>query len=330
MSEREQSLTIGLYGERMVEQEAIRNYLPSMEQSAKEIRFEVEPEQCDIAIVLNQLHQTQRLSHRKGFLWKLVGEPYVPNLTDYAVSHDEQFDRIYCPGIGATDSRVVSSPPILPWLVKRDFDELLQSNVPPKEAPISAVASTKGFYPGHKTRLEVIDTLTNAGVEFDLFGRGREREVDDKWDALAPYYFSIAIENSSQPDYFTEKIIDCFLTYTVPVYFGAPNISEYFPKDSYVSLPIDDAGAMIRALENLSMNAESEWKRRLPALQVARDRALRKYSPFVRLRNEALKEFDSVISAPFTTSTVTATHKYLAAIKRRLKSAIQVFSLGRQ
>ena len=40
--------------------------------------------------------------------------------------------------------------------------------------------------------------------------------------------FSIAIENSRNGCYFTEKILDCFTTRTVPIYWGCPDIGDYF------------------------------------------------------------------------------------------------------
>lgn len=40
--------------------------------------------------------------------------------------------------------------------------------------------------------------------------------------------FSVIVENEAEPNWFTEKIIDAFRTYTVPIYFGAPNIGDYF------------------------------------------------------------------------------------------------------
>ena len=40
--------------------------------------------------------------------------------------------------------------------------------------------------------------------------------------------FHIAIENTSIKNYFTEKIIDCFQTRTVPIYYGCINIGDYF------------------------------------------------------------------------------------------------------
>lgn len=38
----------------------------------------------------------------------------------------------------------------------------------------------------------------------------------------------VCIENVRQDNYFSEKLIDCLLTRTVPIYWGCPNISNYF------------------------------------------------------------------------------------------------------
>jgi hypothetical protein len=40
--------------------------------------------------------------------------------------------------------------------------------------------------------------------------------------------YSVIVENSFEPNFFTEKIIDALRTYTVPIYFGSPNIGKYF------------------------------------------------------------------------------------------------------
>ena len=36
--------------------------------------------------------------------------------------------------------------------------------------------------------------------------------------------------------YFTEKLLDCFATGTIPVYLGAPDIGKYFNKDGIIDL----------------------------------------------------------------------------------------------
>jgi hypothetical protein len=48
--------------------------------------------------------------------------------------------------------------------------------------------------------------------------------------------FSVAIENGSYETYFTEKILDCFATGTIPVYLGAPDIGNYFNSEGILSL----------------------------------------------------------------------------------------------
>jgi len=48
--------------------------------------------------------------------------------------------------------------------------------------------------------------------------------------------FSVAIENGQYETYFTEKLLDCFATGTIPVYLGAPDIGDYFNKDGIVDL----------------------------------------------------------------------------------------------
>lgn len=96
----------------------------------------------------------------------------------------------------------------------------------PKTKLVSAVASTKSFLPGHVKRLELIDSIKDR---IDLFGRGTSREIVSKLDALKDYRFSIAIENCNYDDYyFTEKIVDCFLTGTIPIYYGCPHIGDFF------------------------------------------------------------------------------------------------------
>jgi hypothetical protein len=40
--------------------------------------------------------------------------------------------------------------------------------------------------------------------------------------------FHIAIENVTSDNWFTEKIIDCFQTNTVPIYIGCDNIGDFF------------------------------------------------------------------------------------------------------
>ena len=48
--------------------------------------------------------------------------------------------------------------------------------------------------------------------------------------------FSVAIENGQYETYFTEKLLDCFATGTIPVYLGAPDIGKHFNMDGIIVL----------------------------------------------------------------------------------------------
>jgi hypothetical protein len=50
------------------------------------------------------------------------------------------------------------------------------------------------------------------------------------------YQYSIVIENSREINYFSEKLLDCLLTYTVPIYFGCPNIQDFFDVTGWIIL----------------------------------------------------------------------------------------------
>lgn len=47
--------------------------------------------------------------------------------------------------------------------------------------------------------------------------------------------YSIIVENSSYENYFTEKIIDCLISKTIPIYFGCPNIKDYFDMKGFIT-----------------------------------------------------------------------------------------------
>mgnify|MGYP001251266876 CR=1 FL=1 len=55
-----------------------------------------------------------------------------------------------------------------------------------------------------------------------------------KTTALAPFMFSITIENGKADDYFTEKLLDCFATGTVPIYWGTKSICKHFNMDGVI------------------------------------------------------------------------------------------------
>lgn len=77
---------------------------------------------------------------------------------------------------------------------------------------------------------------------FDFYGHGWENSgydsykgsVPGKLEILSQYKFCICYENGILNGWITEKIFDCFFSGCVPIYLGAPNVTDYIPGDTFI------------------------------------------------------------------------------------------------
>lgn len=188
--------------------------------------------------------------------------------------------------------RSESHAPIFNWLVGPSFDDCATLEIPAKTQGISCIASMKRDLPGHRDRFEFVRQIERLELEVDVFGSGRPNPLPaGKMEGLIPYRFSIAIENTSHRHYFTEKVFDCWITGTVPIYFGAANLSDFFPVDSFVQLQSLDIEIFSR-LYNEGAFSDEEYSRRRSAIEEARQRVIEKFSTHAlisKLLNEAIQ-----------------------------------------
>ena len=79
-------------------------------------------------------------------------------------------------------------------------------------------------------------------------------------DKLMESMFSVVIENTFEDNWFTEKLIDCFRNYTLPIYFGCKNIGNFFDKRGII-IPssVDDAIKKINLLNEESYYLLSKY-----------------------------------------------------------------------
>ena len=59
-------------------------------------------------------------------------------------------------------------------------------------------------------------------------------KVENKTEFLKSYKFSISMENTEGNGYLSEKIVDSFLSGTIPIYYGDYMIDEYINPKSYI------------------------------------------------------------------------------------------------
>ena len=159
-----------------------------------------------------------------------------------------------------------------PWFVGKSYDELMFESAPEKTKLISVVSSNKIFTEGHQKRFNFVQKLKeHFGSQIDVFGRGIN-DFDDKWDVLANYKYTIAIENDYCDDWVTEKYFDCVYANSLPFYYGCPNLETYVNKDSFIRIDINDFDASIKTIEN-AIN-DNEFEKRATLLQEQKIKSL--------------------------------------------------------
>lgn len=60
--------------------------------------------------------------------------------------------------------------------------------------------------------------------------------VLEKLETLAQYRFALCFENVVLSGWVTEKIFDCFVTGTIPIYWGASDIEAYVPSNCFIDM----------------------------------------------------------------------------------------------
>jgi hypothetical protein len=98
-----------------------------------------------------------------------------------------------------------------------------------------------------------------------------------KFEAFRDYQYSIVVENSRVRNYFTEKLLDCFLERTVPLYWGCPNILEYFPEKSLILISEEEAQNPALLAEKIARLKEPS-EEVLEAVEEARRLVLEEYN----------------------------------------------------
>ena len=165
------------------------------------------------------------------YAWILESIAILPQVTDWIKMNSnivlDTFDTIFT----HNHDLIKIDPTKFKW-VPAQGTWIKELKVYDKTKMISMIASNKLMCEGHRKRLEWVERLRD---QVDFFGHGFN-EISTKEEGLCDYMFSISIENAEYETYFTEKLLDCFATGTIPVYLGAPNIGNYFNKDGIINL----------------------------------------------------------------------------------------------
>jgi hypothetical protein len=234
--------------------------------------------ECDYWVVYDSLPAPEKVICPRSNTIFIASEP--PSVKSYDPKFLEQFAIVIASHTHITQinhSYVLHMPLALPWLVNKDYDTLKRMPDIKKDRLISVIAGNRGVA-NHAQRLEFAYKLKkHFGNELDIFGRG-VNEIADKWDAIARYKYHVTIENSVHSYYWSEKIGDAFLGFSYPIYYGCPNLADYFPVDSFTTIEIYDFADAARTIEKAI--SENYYERAKDQLMAARNLVLDKYNLF--------------------------------------------------
>jgi len=136
-----------------------------------------------------------------------------------------------------------------------------------KEFKTSFLRGTKLQAAGHVVRHEIYNRQKEIQTPIQFWGTLGKTDTyeeirDNKMSSFYPYMFSLCIENNTHKGYFTEKITDCILNKTIPIYWGCKNINEFYNEKGIITFT--SANDAINIINNL---AESDYNDRLEYIE---------------------------------------------------------------
>ena len=201
--------------------------------------------------------------HRVGLIIEPISISPVPYALTLKKEIQNHFDFIFTHNKDqalTNPDKFVLYPFMGCWIYPHD------RKIYPKTKEVSIVSSEKNFTEGHKMRHSVIKNWTWRFYD-GVFGRGY-KAIDYKLESLQDYRFQVVIENEKSECWHTEKLMDCFVTGTIPIYWGDPSIGERFNMEGILAFDREDDLDHI-----LNLDLIAEYKKRLPAIEDNFERA---------------------------------------------------------
>jgi len=180
---------------------------------------------------------------------------FIENHTNFDIllTHDEEILKA-CP-----NSRVCLYGTT--WIPQSVYETI---DVTRKQPKISCLTGSKEVTPAHTYRKFLYANQLRIPLPITWFRSAAGKLLpayqhnpllsmspDSKVGLFLDFQFSIAIENSSEKYYFSEKLIDCLLTKTIPIYYGCTNISEYFDTRGWIILETTNVFELIAKASSL-------------------------------------------------------------------------------
>lgn len=203
------------------------------------------------------------------YAWLLESKFVTPDIVEEIKSKYEEYFKVF-KYIFTHNKELLNLDDRFKWCPANGF-WIKDPKIYEKSKMISFITSNKNFTEGHKVRLDWVEKI---GDQVDLYGRGFN-QIENKEQGLCDYMFSVVIENGFYDSYYTEKILDCFATGTIPVYLGSPDIKDHFNEDGIITL--SDEFDVSEEIYYSKMNAIKDNLERIKDIEVLEDFIYKNY-----------------------------------------------------
>jgi hypothetical protein len=204
-----------------------------------------------------KLNPETHIPGKKNYGWLMESSAIIPHVINHVVNNVDLYRTRYkC--IFTHDKNILKKSDIFKYVIPNAMPWIQNRKIYTKTKDVSIIVSNKNRpgVKGYEVRLNYLKKLLEKGI--DHFGRGFKNELpwvykfngvteSGKLIGLKDYRFSFAFENDNYPGVFCEKLTDCFATGTIPIFWGNPEIGDFF-----------DLNGMIIFNENLDIDSLNE------------------------------------------------------------------------
>ena len=147
--------------------------------------------------------------------------------------------------------------------------------------------------------------------------------IESKGRIIFDSKYHLVLENDSKNNLISEKLFDAYLGESFPIYYGAPNVSDYFLRDSFKSIDINNIDESIKIIENLIRS--DTYLENIKQVRDSKIKVLNEYNFVNRISEIVLEKSKISNGKEFVTELHSSQYfwKSLTPVKLKFKNSIK-------
>lgn len=251
---------------------------------------------CELLLDIDRYRAERRGKNPRKVLLQMES-PEIEQTLEYQRTHGAEYDLIltYHEEILRGFPYARRSLFAHSWIAPEDYRAVDPSRKKPAASfPVGAKVQTSG----HRYRQVLLQNhwLLNRAFPVTFFtswdwnppliSQKLPQDQAGKRVLFEEFQFSFVVENCRHENYFTEKLIDCLLMKSLPIFWGTPNIDLFFDTAGWIILETMDPEEV---LQKLSAIPDGHYARHAASIDANHQKSLR-MNNYTRWVGEALEE----------------------------------------